>query len=421
MKESLRFSGNLIFILFLGLLLFSFAMFQGGFTSWFLFYSFLPIFVYHLGLLFYPIKNWEVTRNLSHHVIRSGDGVTGTIRIRRSIPFPLYYCICEEILPDTLKKAGNHKDNYRNMAEPAKLNFSRDVKKIIFPSARRVMEISYKLDDVPRGDHHLQAIRVKTGDVFGFVKKEHIFDLRDQLVAYPNERPIHLNEKVSSSEEGATASYTLNLKNTNVVSGIREYAPGDKFSWIDWKQTARKNKVMTKEFEQEKSTDILVVLDSCASEGMNPLAFEASVEMTVSLMASTGKQSTQVGLLTIGEKVVYFPKHDSSLNDSVNQHLTRIQPTGSKPFPMKLKEELFKVGHGNIVMLLTTRIDHGFKDSMQQLKKRSKKVIVLLILPAEKISRNEHMLIQQLKSEGVDMRVLTEKELMKTPIEVSRT
>ncbi|UJL47219.1 DUF58 domain-containing protein [Virgibacillus sp. NKC19-16] len=420
MKDSLRFLGNLMFILFLFLLLFSFAMFQGGFTSWFLFYSFLPIFLYHLGLLLYPIRNWKVTRNLSRRVIRAGDGVHATIRIERAIPFPLYYCICEEIFPDTLNKEDNRECKYRYMVESNKFVLRRKMKEVIFPSMKRVIEIPYQIQHVPRGEHQLTKIRIRTGDVFGFVKREHTFDVSDQLVAYPNVRPINMAEKISSFEQGSTASYTLNLKNTNVASGIREYMPGDKFSWIDWKQTARKNEVMTKEFEQEKSTDILLVLDSCYYEGMNLIAFEAAVEVTVSLMETIRKQSTAVGLLSIGEEVAHFPvHHDPNQGDFMLQHLSRIQPKSSQPFAVKLKEELFKMDSGNVVMVITSRMDNGFKETIQKLKQRSKKVIILFIQSSKVISQNEQMLIEQLQFSGVGIHILTENELMENPIEVS--
>lgn len=43
---------------------FSYAMFQGGFVSWFLFYSFLPFGLYGVAVLLYPLKKWNVTRDM---------------------------------------------------------------------------------------------------------------------------------------------------------------------------------------------------------------------------------------------------------------------------------------------------------------------------------------------------------------------
>ena len=36
-----------------------------------------------------------------------------------------------------------------------------------------------------------------------------------------------------------------------VTSGVREYQSGDQLSWINWKATAKTNKMMTNEFEEQ--------------------------------------------------------------------------------------------------------------------------------------------------------------------------
>ncbi|MFA1819497.1 DUF58 domain-containing protein [Virgibacillus oceani] len=422
MKERMRFIGNFVFILFLFVLLYSFAMFQGGFVSWFLFFSFLPMFLYHIGLLLYPLKNWKVTRKISRQIIRAGDSATIHVKIQRRFPFPLYYCVFEEILPDSLKKLDSRKDKYNFMDDPDKLFVNRQIKKIIFPSIRRVVEFSYTLEQVPRGEHHLHALRVRTGDVFGFVRKEHVFELPNRLIAYPNERPVRLKGKSANFEQGSTASYMLNLKNTNVATGIREYMPGDKFSWIDWKQTAKKNAVMTKEFEQEKSTDIVLILDGCAYEGMNYLAFEAAVEMTISFMEEIRKQSSQVGLVTIGEKAVRFPLMDGpgQLN-MVKQHLTRFQPVRKQPFSVKLKEEMIRMDSGNIIVIFTNNLDSGLRDAIKKLKQRSKRIMIIFIQSANKIQQLNQEKTRQLKLDGVNIVTMSESELLMNPIEVRLT
>src|SRR5699024_8323805 len=119
-------------------------------------------------------------------------------------------------------------------------------------------------------------------------------------------RSIHMDEQSQSLDHGTMSAHSLNISNTNVVSGIRDYLPGDRFSWIDWKQTARKNTMMTKEFEQEKSADTLVVLNCTSNDRFNELAFEATVEMSYSFIDMFKKNAIPSGLLTIGEKADYF-------------------------------------------------------------------------------------------------------------------
>ena len=55
---------KLILLFLLIAMVFSYAMFQGGFVSWFLFYSFLPFALYGLFVAAYPIRDWQVKRKI---------------------------------------------------------------------------------------------------------------------------------------------------------------------------------------------------------------------------------------------------------------------------------------------------------------------------------------------------------------------
>ncbi|RYG73123.1 DUF58 domain-containing protein [Lentibacillus lipolyticus] len=420
MKDLLQFAGKLSSIVFLFLLLFVFAMFQGGFLSGFLFFGFLPIFLYLLALLFYPLKEWEVTREFSRHVVRAGDRVAVTIRIKRSVPFPLYYCVCEEIFPDTLRLVDDRTERYRWMDRPDKLHVPRTIKKIVFPGFRRTIELPYVVEQIPRGEHQLGAVRIRTGDVFGMVTKEHTFHTENRIAAFPNELPVRTPERVGSLEQGSAPSKAIHARNTNIASGIRAYMPGDKFSWIDWKQTAKKNMFVTKEFEQEKSTDTVVVLDACHYPRNNPLAFEVAIELTTSLLGSLDGQTAQTGFLSIGEKTVYFPlTHDPLKKDWIHWHLTSLQPGGEVPFPVRLREEIMQLASGATIILVTPHMDTAYEQVLRQIKKRTKQLIVMFVQASSLISQEEHMVIQQLRSEGIVVNVLTEKELTRSMIEVT--
>ncbi|RDW20178.1 DUF58 domain-containing protein [Oceanobacillus arenosus] len=419
MKALLKFIRNFLFVIVAFIALFAYAMFQGGFVSWFLFYGFLPILLYHFSLLFYPIKNWKVTRRLNHSVIHAGDGVEVTIELERSVPFPLFYCIVEEKLPTTLNRMDTRLNKYHSMDKPKQFYGYRKMKKVMFPLFKRKIELSYKLPQVPRGEHRLTGIGLQTGDVFGFVKKENVFPIVDQFTAYPNERPLRINERVSSFEHGSIASSAHNLKNTNVATGVREYAPGDRFSWIDWKQTARKNAVMTKEFEQEKNTNMLVILDHCNYQGMNALAFEATIELTLSLMETIRKQATQIGLVSIGQDMMRFPIYDTTTSDVIKRHLTRLEPTGERPFSLMLKEKVKEISNGEFVILITTHLDDFFKQTVQQMSQRINQVAVIFIQSAALISEKEQQIIKQFAYSNVGIQVLTEQQLVQNPIEVS--
>ena len=146
MRGRFRVFGNAAIIATLFVVLFSYAMFQGGFVSWFLFFSFLPIFFYLLVFLFYPMKKWNVTREVTRPIIQAGDKIDVMLRIKRNIPFPIYYCIVEEVFPVSLMKADSSTEKYRHMDHPEKRFVERKIKKVVFPGFKRSLALPYTIE-----------------------------------------------------------------------------------------------------------------------------------------------------------------------------------------------------------------------------------------------------------------------------------
>lgn len=413
-----RFIRNFVLIIVLFVLLFSYAMFQGGFTSWFLFYSFLPICIYHLCFLFYPLRNFEVTRKLSQHVISSGSTIKVTIQLKRKYPFPLFYCVSEDVLPPSLMKIDNRHIKYEDLRKTERPRASNFIKNGAFPLFKRNITMEYELSHIPRGEHDFTMIKLRTGDVFGFIKKEQTFTVDSQLIAFPKMRAIKMFEQVSSFEQGSISSHHVHLKNTNVATGIREYMPGDKFSWIDWKQTAKQNDVMTKEFEQEKSDDTLIVLDACHEGYVPEVVFDAAVEVCYSFIEQLNKQVAQVGLLSISEEIVHFPvQHGAIKMEGIRKHVTKVQQTGEH-FSQKLLEELRFVTKPFTTFIITSQLDDELINVLGKLKTQQKKICVMYIQSMHHMTDEVYILIQKLRERNIAISVLTEKEMMKNPIEV---
>src|SRR5699024_8798878 len=203
-----------------------------------------------------------------------------------------YYTVVEDVFPHSLHKVNLQHDTYKYLNAPDNLKVRRRLKRVVFPWFRRDLKEEYIIQDIPRGRHHFRVIRIRISDMFGFIHKELMYPVRDELVVYPSTREVHMLGRVSAFDHGEQSAYSFRLKNTNIAIGTREYVPGDKFSWIDWKQTARKNELVTKEFEQEKSTDTMVVLNAYAYDEFNLLAFEAAVEVAYSIVEALYRQAS---------------------------------------------------------------------------------------------------------------------------------
>lgn len=418
MKKSFKLLGSVAVILFLFAALFSYGMFQGGFVSWFLFYSFLPLFIYQIGFIFYSLKNWKIERHISRNNASAGEAVTVTLKLRRALPFPLYFCLAEEVIPSSLMKRDNKHHKYTFLTKPEKLHFRRSVKEMLLVGFKRKIELNYTLDELPRGEHELNEVRIFISDIFGFIKKERIFAVHDRLLVYPHERELLLAEG-SSIGQGSSAVNAIHLDQTDVLAGVREYAPGDRLSWIHWKQTARNNAMMTKEFEQERSTDVLLILDTTGSGLKSPLIFEAAVELSFSFMSWFERANVDAGLLALGKETFHFPiKQDRFMKEKMWSYLMKVQPVGKIPFPLLLRDKMMLADSADLNVIITYAIDDFFRQVIMEMNRR-KRVVVFCIKSAKSISSKEEALISQMKNQGLAIHVLTEKELAATPLEVS--
>ncbi|MRG87389.1 DUF58 domain-containing protein [Salinibacillus xinjiangensis] len=400
--------------------LYSYAMFQGGFVSWFLFFGSLPILIYMALLLIYPMSRLKIERSIQPVITEAGNSVTVEIKFKRDRFFPLYYCVIEDLLPDTLDYRDTKRKKFSFLSNPDALKQKQRVKKVIFPWFKQTFSFTYKINELPRGEHVFQHIRISTGDFIGIIKKEETYPVETKLLVYPSERKVLLHKQAQSFEEGASASFNRTVKNTMVVSGVREYMPGDRVSWIDWKASAKKNTMMTKEFDQEKSQDMYLMFDGTAHENLNWLAFEGAVEVGVSLIDVLKEESARLVFSVLGSDRTTVPINKNQMSkEQVKHHMTTIQPKPAIPFGRLVKQETGVLPKGYLMMVITTQLSLELYDTLLQLRQKSPRVVLYLIQSDQALTEDEKKWLKYLRSSDVVVNLLSEGQLMKLTIEVN--
>ena len=398
--RKLQSTSKLFASIFLLIVTFTYAMFQGGFVSWFLFASFLPFAVYGILLLIYPLNDFQVKRKLNQEQYRSGDRLIGTITIERKFPFPLGYIVVEEVLPSDLLFCIQ----------------TKKVKVLLFPWFKRSITFQYALDQMPRGDHTLSTIRIKTGDFLGLVEKEKKFDLENHFLVYPHYVDLVYRKRESKFDQGATTSNVRLVRDTSMTVGVREYQPGDRFSWIDWKATAKKNDIMTKEFEQQQSHDVMIYLDRSHSS-----SFESAVSYTAALTKAILKFGSQVGLVSIGKERSVFPlKGGEEQFAQIYYHLARVQPNSKTSFAKTMQMELGKAQPNVTFVFVTGKLSKGMVDSLGKMSFRQLDMQVYITKDkGQKMSKEESVYMEQLLKRNVFVKVVNHAELKSLYSEVS--
>ncbi|WP_223703413.1 DUF58 domain-containing protein [Sutcliffiella deserti] len=391
---------KLVSFILLVVITFVYAMFQGGFVSWFLFFSFLPFALFSLLILLYPLTDFKVVRTLNQEKYKAGDRLIGTITLKRTIPFPLPYLLVEEVLPSNLLFSQQ----------------TKSAKRILFPWFTNKITYQYALDRIPRGEHSLQAIRFKTGDFLGLMEKERMVELHDKFLVYPDYEEITYKQHENKFDQGSTSSNMRMVRDTSMTVGVREYQPGDRFSWIDWKATARRNDIMTKEFEQQQSHDVVLFVDRSQST-----SFESAVSYTATLTKAVLKYGSQIGLVSIGEDRSIFPLRSGEEQFSqIYYHLAKIQPDSKLSFAKVLEMEIGKFQPTVTFLFLTGKLGKETVESLEKLSQRHIHLQVMLTKDeGARVTKEENIYIELLKRRNIIVKVIYAGRATETISEVS--
>ncbi|MDZ5783319.1 DUF58 domain-containing protein [Marinococcus luteus] len=296
--------------------LFIYAMFQGGFVSWFLFYSVTTLALMQLLLLIYPLRSLRAERRLTAEMLSFNGSAEVDVTLKKRIPLPLIYVKVRDHQPYGLRE-------WETSAEA-----------LVFPFFQREASYSYSIKGRRRGKHTIDYLRVRSGDLFGFVEKDYDIPVSSTVVVLPRMRKLaNWNTTADNSSEAVSLSQRLQSESVN-VAGVRDYTPGDRMANIDWKVTARAGKLVTKEFEAEKGEGYFLLLENAL--GTTSESFETAVEFAASLTEYAYQMKMPIGCgVTASEQLLQHPGTSKEHFQRIYQSLAYVElntDTEASPF-----------------------------------------------------------------------------------------
>ena len=346
---------------------FSFAMFQGGFVSWFIFFTILPFLLYSLLLAVIPLRICHVTRDITPTRLTSGDQATIKVRFENKSLFPIVFIVVRELHMDK---------SFYTMAKGRSSN-------LFLAGWKRRFEWTYELENLQRGEHQFSALELTVTDFFGWVVRKKVIEQPNTLLVYPKTVDMGYTSLQVQYDQGAVVTKYPVLKDTTMVTGVRDYQPGDRFSWIDWKSFAKNGKLRTKEFEDRQSQSLFVTMDCTAVTN-----FEEVVELTASMLKSVVKRRGDVAFLSGGESRVYYPTIRTSLQlEKVMQHLAVVQPNAVLTVEGLLRDE--RELNNSTLILITGQLTDDLKTFLLKSTKYARAVICFVVVTKEQLKQQQ--------------------------------
>ncbi len=258
-----------------------------------------------------------------------------------------------------------------------------------------------------RGRYRLGPLQLRTSDPFGLFPMTRNIAQTSNVVVYPMTFDIHRFALPIGVLSGGDALRRRTHHITTNASGVRDYVPGDSFGRIHWRSTARRNRLIVKEFELDPLADIWVVPDMAVyshvamdaepetpntdlPEWMVMERFElaeTTEEYTVTVAASLAqfflRQDRAVGMLAYGQsnEILQADRSERQLN-RILETLAVLRAEGKVPISDVLQAEMHMFPRGTTVICVTPQTDSAWATVARQLQRRGLRIVTILVNPA---------------------------------------
>jgi uncharacterized protein (DUF58 family) len=151
---------------------------------------------------------------------------------------------------------------------------------------------------------------------------------------------------------------------------LREWVPGDDTRHIDWKATARRGKVIARQFEEERRQQILLVLDAgrlltALVDGIPRM--EHSVRAALWLALAAYHHDDNVGIMVVADEILHYvtPQRGKRGLRQVLDVLTVVQPRLVEPdYPAAFRHLAVRNRKRALTVFFTDVIDKAASETL---------------------------------------------------------
>ena len=257
--------------------------------------------------------------------------------------------------------------------------------RVFFPYVRagHARQAAYRGRLARRGRYEVGPLRVSTRFPFGLWRRTITLGRSDSLIIYPRLGRLTRDwvTRRHESFEGAQQRQQRYIRREGEFFGVRDWRSGDSRRWIHWRSSARRDKLVVRQFEQPHNRDVVVLVDlwkpAHPKVAGNPTPTDVdavnagtidvdAVELAVSFAATViadlcRKGGAEVWLGTTGKRppgkrprCTSGPASPILLQDAM-EHLAVAQSDGEDHLAELLDDVLGQIRPGTEVVLITTR------------------------------------------------------------------
>lgn len=238
--------------------------------------------------------------------------------------------------------------------------------------AKARLRTTYELKAVERGAHEFGPVHLRMHGPLGLVRRQVRCEVAQPLRVYPDFKTVARYTLLAVANRQRDAGIRdVRQRGTGMeFSHLREYRQGDLSRQLDWKATARRQQLISREYEDEQNQRIVCLLDAgrrMRSRDADLSHFDRSLNATLMLAHVALRQGDGVGVGTFGGTDVWVsPQRTSRGIHAIMDALYDVQPTTAPSDLRKAAERLVARQKRRALVVIMTNLYDQLTDELRE-------------------------------------------------------
>lgn len=352
----------------------------------------------------YCLTRIEYRRRLSANRVFFGEEIQLEIEIANRKPLPLPWIQIDDELPAevTLLKGSTSSSHEADRVLLSNL--------LSLPWYHKVTR-RYPMQCRQRGCFTFGPARIRSGDLFGFFRREIKIQQVDYLTVYPKIVPLEKLGIPSKQPLGDIRTRRYLFQDPILTLGVRDYHSGDSLKRIHWKSTARLGRLQTKVFEPTTTIDMGIFLDVRTMKppfwGTVPQLLEMAIIAAASIAQYAMTAGYRVGLYVNQKK--RFP--DEPMRIPPSQHsdqllhileaLAQVHPSESMPITRLVMQESRTLPWGSTLVVISAMPTDTLYSTLLKMKRAGRTVALILVGGSEPAISQDGLTVYHIRDDVV--------------------
>jgi uncharacterized protein (DUF58 family) len=251
-----------------------------------------------------------------------------------------------------------------------------------------IIEKKYTLRPVKRGVYEFGKLNVFISSPLRLAILRRQFSINKEVKVYPSFIQMRKYELIALANKAHLGVKKIRrLGHTMEFEQIKEYNKGDDYRTINWKATAKHNKLMVNQYQDEKSQNIYSIIDMGRTMQMpfNEMTLlDYAINSTLAFSNIAIKKKDKAGMITFEKKIHSYLKpenkkqHLQDIFESLYNIKTEFNETDFERLYTFIRHKI----PTRSMLMVYTNFEHinSLKRQLPFLKKLSKKHLLVVII-----------------------------------------